>query len=184
MASKKLSELDSNENFNTIKTNMQKFNTVLQNRRYNDDSLSVVPYFLYVITQNEKGELISMALGDDTSKYNDADPIQPVVITSPSPDNKSIADVINTHISEKLQQLYDTTSVEHIDLYSSTSGPINPSSSDENSYVDSSSLRLSDSFSRTPVSKDVDTSGGSRSRKHRRRHNQKKNKNTKRRNRK
>ena len=161
MASTKLTETNPEESFENIKTHMQQFNTMLQYRKYNNDTLTVVPYFLYVITQNEKGELISMALGDDTSKYNTTGnfSVEPVVIPSSSVDNRSISDVITKHISQPLQKLYNTSSVQ------------------DNSHHDQpSSSFVSGSFN-------TDTGGGSRSMKNRRR-NRKKNKNTKRRNRK
>jgi len=157
--------------FEDIKEAMKASNISLQNRRYNDDSTDppIVPYFLYVITQNEKGELISMALGDDPSKYNitDDSPVEPVVIKKT--DDRTITDVINQHISEPLQQLYNT------------------SSGDESSHVDDpSSTSSSNPFKKAASSHDDDSNlfrGGSRSRKYRRRH-RKKNKNTKRRSRK
>lgn len=172
MASKQLSESNPTDSFNNIKTKMQEFNTVLQSRKYDHDTLPVVPYFLYVITQNEKGELISMALGDDMSKYDNDDPIQPVVITSSSSDDTSIANVINRHISDPLKNLYKQ----------SLEGDDNSFVSDEFSEDQSSKQSLGSMSDVT----DKGAFGGSRSRKHRRRHKQKKNKtkNTKRRTRK
>lgn len=142
-----------------IKSGMKAFNTILQKRKKSD---IVVPYFLYVITQNDDDKLISMAVGDHTGDHtgDDTSEIISNVITNNSPVDTSISDVINRHISGPLKNLYK------------------PSSTSADSDSDSFSIIHEDSA----VSNLSGDMGGSR--KNRRRHKQKKNKHTKRRTRK
>lgn len=90
-------ESESSVAFNKINTGVFEFNTKLQARKYIDKS--IVPYFLYVITPNADGKLVSFSLGDESTIIDSTE-------LDPSKPDKSITDVITAHISAKLQKLY------------------------------------------------------------------------------
>lgn len=168
--------------FSSITISMTEFNEKLKQNRDIAGTTLPVPYFLYVITQNDDGKLISMALSD-TNQILD-----PKEITGAMNNNEdiSIAEVITANISGPLQELYKSLSQSP-----TTAPPPIPQLGSESSltslesaiYQPASSQILSSSESSitTPLSPQATlTNGGSRKR-HRR---HKKKQNTKRRNRK
>jgi hypothetical protein len=111
---KSLTEAKSQEAFGEITKKISEFDSHLHGRKYNDDS--VVPYFLYVITPNGEGKLVSFSNSDNTVAGN----ILNTTELDSNNSQQSISDVIKAHISTGLQQLYNSSSTSSVD--SSISG--------------------------------------------------------------
>jgi hypothetical protein len=97
-----LTETNSQEALKNITNKISEFDSYLRARTYNNGS--VVPYFLYVITPNREGKLVS---------FSSADNVNDILNTTELDSNnsqESISDVIKQHISEGLQQLYNSSS--------------------------------------------------------------------------
>ena len=60
-----LTEANSLDAFGEITKKISEFDSHLRGRKYTDDS--VVPYFLYVITPNGQGKLVSFSNSDNFS---------------------------------------------------------------------------------------------------------------------
>lgn len=111
------SEYNSSVAFNNINTAVFEFNTKLQARKYNDN-VTTVPYFLYVITPNANGGLVSFSLGE-----MDSDQINATELDPSKPD-ESITFVITKHISDKLKELYAKPIPSDDSLFDSSQGEI------------------------------------------------------------
>jgi len=78
----------------------------LRGQTYNDGS--VVPFFLYLIVTNGEGKLVSLS-SSDSHKESDGEYVTRTELDSNNSQG-SISDVIKQHISEGLQQLYNSSS--------------------------------------------------------------------------
>jgi hypothetical protein len=97
-----LTEANPYDAFQLITHKVSEFDSYLSARTYSDGSM--VPYFLYVITPNREGKLIS---------FSNADNLNDILNTTELDSNNSqdsISHVIKQHISEGLQQLYNSSS--------------------------------------------------------------------------
>lgn len=106
--SKKLSELQNA---------LSAFYSYFQNRTYEDGS--IVPHFIYIITPNDNGELVSFSLGE-----NDTNSIPDPTRLNASNTDDSITAVIKSHISDNLQKLYANSIPSHDSSLASSEGEI------------------------------------------------------------